>query len=74
MRNIDEKNSLDLIKKLYKKRTSTGVGITYDPITIVEINLLRSLLKFECMDYHIIKAIVSVRDIENLNLPAFIDS
>jgi hypothetical protein len=74
MRNIDEKNILDLIKKLYKKRTSTGVGITYDPITIVEINLLRSLLKFECKDYHIIKTITSVQDIDSLELPTFIDS
>jgi hypothetical protein len=40
----------------------------------VEINLLRSLLKIECRDYHIIKAVVAIKDIDTIDLSSFENS
>lgn len=74
MKKDKEKSAIDLIIKLYLKKTSSGVGIQFDPITIVEINLLRSLLSYDCLDYHIIKAITSISDITQINLKTFEDS
>ncbi|HOK25072.1 MAG TPA: HEPN domain-containing protein [Bacteroidales bacterium] len=74
MKKTDEVSAIDIIKKLYRKRTNSGNGISYDPITIVEINLLRSLLKYECKDYHIIKAIIEINNIENVTLKDFTEA
>jgi hypothetical protein len=74
MKKDKEKSAIDLINKLYLKRTTSGVGIQYDPLTIVEINLLRSLISYDCLDYHIIKAITSIQDIGQINIKRFEDS
>lgn len=74
MNKINEISAIDLIKKLFAKRTTSGNGINYDPVTIVEINLLRSLLKFECSNYHIIKAITNIGNIEDITLIDFTKS
>lgn len=77
MKKTDEVQALDLIKKLYSKKTvskTNSTGITYDPITIVEINLLRSLLRFDCKDFHIIKAILAINDISTIDIISFENS
>ncbi len=62
MKNIEADFHI-LIKKLYAKKTNSG-GIRFEFSTIIEVNLLRSLLKIECEDYHIFNAIRKIDDPE----------
>jgi hypothetical protein len=64
-----ETYAFDLIKSLYDKKIDNG--IKHDIYTILNINLLRSLLRLDCEDYHIVKAILSITDINKTNSSSF---
>lgn len=75
MKKADEEQTLGLIKKLYEKKTisktDSFIGIQYNPLTILEINVLRSLLHLDCKDIHIIQSIAAIKDLSTLNLASF---
>ena len=68
--NNDE--ALRFIKILYDKKTKND-RLIFNVSTLIEINVLRSLLNLECEDYHIRKAIINIEDINKIDIQSFED-
>jgi len=75
MKRADEEQALQLIKNIFEKKaiskTDSFIGIQYNPLTILEIKVLKSLLKLQCEETHIIQSIASIEDLSTLNLTSF---
>ncbi|MBN1618260.1 hypothetical protein JW887_02860, partial [Candidatus Dojkabacteria bacterium] len=75
MKRADEEQALQLIKNIFEKKaiskTDSFIGIQYNPLTILENKVLKSLLRLQCKETHIIQSIASIEDLSTLNLASF---